>query len=193
MKRYRSRRRRAPGSVLVSISGSVVESAEDLTYRMGVGGAVTGDLSYYSQSPGDMSRWRAKKTREWGRWTKTGTVSAAPPISATSDGREWGRWTKTGTVIIIRWDDSPRKLESWKSGSTRVPVRRIWLQGRFQSVGGSGNSALGGDKQQARYRVDGYSIEFQFPGARPERRWFYRYPYSDRTIGIGNCTYSIRK
>lgn len=174
-----------------------------LTYTVGIGGAVytaykpyallkdgavTDDLTYYPQSSDDVAEWRRRKPRAW------------------------GRWTKNGSVLSIRWDDSSRKPETWKKWfETRPGSPGLGLKGRFQSLGGGGNTALGGDvmvaawnsyeflpdgtvtsgggsggssegagtgvsvvtgsqkaEQRGRYRVDGYSIEFQFSDGRRE-------------------------
>jgi len=87
--------------------------------------------------------------------------------------RAWSRWTKTGTAINVRWDEPARKPETWEKWVKASPgPPDLALRGGFQSVGGSGDTALGGGaptsgavsggqraEQRARYRVDGYSNE----------------------------------
>lgn len=108
-----------------------------LTYTMGVGGAVypthkahvflkdgsvTNDLGYFPGSSADVAEWRRRKPRAW------------------------GRWSKSGDTISIRWDDARKKPETWtKWFVARAGAGDFRLDGRYQSMGGGGNTALGGD------------------------------------------------
>lgn len=176
-------------------------------------GTVTDDLSFYPQTDEEIAEWRRRKPRAW------------------------GRWTLKGSQVEILWNDARRKPETWNKWFVARPgAISSKLQGRSQSLGGVGNTALGGDvqvvawsgyeflpdgrvtigggagasnggggtgvsvatgsrraEQTARYRVDGYSHELESEDGRRLSHWFYLYPDSDRVIGIGDSTYTLKK
>lgn len=85
-------------------------------------GTVTDDLSFYPRSSAELAEWRRR------------------------DPRAWGRWTRSGPTISIRWDDPKRKPETWEKWTdTRPGPAGFGLKGRYQSLSGGGNTALGGD------------------------------------------------
>lgn len=112
-----------------------------LEYQVGVGGAVyptyepyillpdgtiTDDLSYYPSSEADINTWRQKKPREW------------------------GRWTKNGNTIAIQWNNPKRKPETWdKWFVAKAGDPGMSISGQYRSIGGGGNTALGGSTMVA--------------------------------------------
>jgi hypothetical protein len=108
-----------------------------LAYRSGMGGGVypvyvphvlfrdgtmTEDLSYYPASATDIANWRRKNPRDW------------------------GRWTRAGNTIKIQWDDPKRKPDTWEKWFVaRGGAAGQRLQGKYRSITGGGNTALGGD------------------------------------------------
>jgi hypothetical protein len=130
-----------PGSQAAPTSGHVSLPLEGiylhLEYQASVGGGIypvyepyilfkdgviTNDLSYYPKSNSDLDAWRKRKPREW------------------------GRWSKTGSGLSIQWDDPKRKPDVWNKWFVAQPgVRGASLMGRYQSISGGGNTAIGGD------------------------------------------------
>jgi hypothetical protein len=173
-------------------------------------GTVTDDLDYVPLTDADIARWRGRKPRAW------------------------GRWARRGSVIAITWNDARRKPETWEKWFNGRPGEPgLPLSGRYRSIGGGGNTALGGDvmvaawkdmvfspngtvvsgggsggfsggqgtgvsvatssrqaQRQARYRIDGYQIEFTYPDGRRERKWFYLYPDGNSVLGIGDSVFT---
>lgn len=105
---------------IVGVGGGVYPSYEPYIFLPD--GTVTDDLSYYPASSADIANWHSKKPRAW------------------------GRYTKTANSISIRWSDPRRKPETWdkwfvaKAGTNGMP-----LSGNFRSIGGGGNTSLGGN------------------------------------------------
>lgn len=84
-------------------------------------GSVTSDLSYYPTSAQDVERWRQEKPKLW------------------------GHWTKHGNTISIQWNDPSQKTESWDKWYVARPgTPGMALSGNYRSIGGGGNTALGG-------------------------------------------------
>ncbi len=196
---------------LAGVGGGIYPSYEP--YILLQDGSITDDLSYYPRAESDMAAWRARKPRAW------------------------GRWTRNGFTVSIRWNDPRRKPETWDKWFVARPGDpALALSGLYQSIGGGGNTALGGDfiaaawkdfrfspngivtagagsgsysggsgtgvsvatssqkaAQQARYRIERYTIRLDYMDGRSERRWFYRFPDSDKALGIGGSTYSLRQ
>ncbi len=85
-------------------------------------GSITDDLAYYPASDADLPRWRAHKPSAW------------------------GNWSQTGSKITIHWHDPERKPETWDKWFIARPGKPGQkLSGLFQSVGGGGNIAFGGN------------------------------------------------
>lgn len=84
-------------------------------------GSITDDLKYHPSSDADVSRWR------------------------TLQPRKWGKWTKNGSALAITWNDAKRKPETWDKWFVARPwPQGMTLSGLFTSIGGGGNTALGG-------------------------------------------------
>ena len=141
--------------------------------------------------------------------------------------KDWGRWARSAGKFVVHWGSGSKdelkpnfKVLAGRSGET--------LQGRYSTIGGGGNTALGGDvmvyyskaynfgrdsrflsdssggggtssvtslstsKNAGRYRIDGYTLTFQFNDGRQVRRLFYFYPDGKRgdVIGIGDSAYT---
>ena len=64
-----------------------------------------------------------------------------------------------------------------------------------RSAGASTGSIVTSSRRvgAARYRLDGYSIVFEHPDGRTERQLFYYFPDSDKAIGFGGSTLTIRE
>jgi hypothetical protein len=64
--------------------------------------------------------------------------------SRQAEPKMWGRWQKSGNSIMVQWEDGKR--ETWeKDWHVARPARKTdRLQGRFRSMSGGGNTALGG-------------------------------------------------
>lgn len=85
-------------------------------------GTLTSDLSFYPRSAADLARWRTIKSKAWGRWTQA-----------------------AGNELSINWDDPKRKPSQWKKWFVVKPgAKGMTLSGAYRSMGGGGNSALGG-------------------------------------------------
>lgn len=85
-------------------------------------GTITSDLYYIPNSQADMAQWRARKPK----W--------------------WGTWTKEGEKISIRWNDPRSKPETWERWfAARPGTEAMALTGLYRSMGGGGNTALGGN------------------------------------------------
>ncbi len=125
-----------------------------LEYEAGVGGAmypvyrpylfltdgtVTTDLSYYPLSTNDVEAWRQRRPQSWGRWVKS-----ANQITINWNGRD-----RKG---------QPRKPSVWdkwfiaRSGSSGTQ-----LSGSYQSIGGGGNTAIGGTSMVAAWNNYNFS------------------------------------
>lgn len=105
---------------IAGVGGGIYPSYEP--YVLLTDGTVTDDLRYYPTSQQDVENWRRQKPRAWGRW------SEAP-----------GR-------LSIQWNDSRRKPETWDKWFVARPASPgMKLSGRFTSIGGGGNTALGGN------------------------------------------------
>lgn len=198
-----------------------------LSYQMGFGGAV-----YPTYEPHILF----KDGSITDDWNEPPAAAADLPAWKKRNPRAWGRWTKSGNTMSIRWDDPRRKPETWEKWFVARPgTPGLRLDGRYQSLSGGGNTALGGDvasvawrgyelradgtvtssggaglssggsgtgvsvvtgarrpQQQGTYRIEGYTIQFDF-GGNASRAWFFLYPDSDRVIGIGGSTYTLKK
>jgi hypothetical protein len=98
----------------------------------------------------------------------TSDLSTPPPTDLTADAwraqkpKSWGRWRKVGDTIEIDWEDSKRTTSVWKKWFVARPARpNEMLSGRYQSLTGGGNAAMGGETMTAAWR--GY--EFQPNGS----------------------------
>jgi hypothetical protein len=104
---------------LTGVGGGVYPSYEP--YILLADGTITDDLSYYPSSDADVANWRRKKPRAW------------------------GRYVKNGSTLSIRWDDGRRKPETWdKWFVAKAGTESMRLSGLYQSIGGGGNTSLGG-------------------------------------------------
>lgn len=85
-----------------------------------------------------------------------------------------------------------------------VPMVTAFKNFQFNNDGsvlmGSGGGATGGGVvtygkkgAMARYRLDGWTITLTFADGRSERRLFYLFPDSNRSIGVGGSTLVARK
>lgn len=84
-------------------------------------GTITSDLDYMPSSEADIARWRAREPKHW------------------------GNWTKNGANINIRWNDPRSKPETWEKWYVARPgTEGMPMAGFYQSLGGGGNTALGG-------------------------------------------------
>lgn len=130
-----------------------------LKYTTGVGGGVypeyrpylylsngwvTTDLAVYPRNAAEFESWRQRRPAAW------------------------GRWTRSGDTIRIEWNPGsrgPRKPETLTKWFVALPGSSgMTLQDSYQSLGGGGNTALGGDFMVAAWR----NLEFQ-PGNRVKR------------------------
>jgi hypothetical protein len=154
-----------PASALAAPSGPIEPTAADpafqipiegvylhLEYGFGVGGmmtsnyepyvflqdgTVTDDLDFYPTSNVDMQTWRTRRPRAW------------------------GRWTKNSAAIAITWNDARRKPERWDKWFNAKPgPPGFTLNGFYRSIGGGGNTALGGDVIVAAWK----NVEFSADG-----------------------------
>jgi len=104
---------------IAGVGGGVYPSYEP--YILLSDGTITDDLSYYPSSSEDVANWRRKKPRAW------------------------GRYARNGSALSIRWDDSRRKPETWdKWFVAKAGTESMRLSGLYQSIGGGGNTSLGG-------------------------------------------------
>ena len=190
---------------IAGVGGAIYPSYEP--YILLPDGAITDDLGYYPSSGADMSNWRRRKPRAW------------------------GRYTKNGSTLSIRWDDSRRKPEAWEKWFVaKAGTEGMRLSGRYQSIGGGGNTSLGGTvmvaawsnyrfspdgivtsdqgsgggtpnvsvlsqqaAKRAAYQISGYTIDLQYGDGHRERAWFFRFPDSDDAIGVGSKMLSRQK
>jgi|GEM_PF-3721186 len=106
-------------------------------------GTVTTDLAIYPTSAAEMDAWRKRRPGAWGRWTRNGETIRI----------EWNQVSKR-----IR---KPETLEKWFVA--QPGPRGMQLQGRYQSLGGGGNTAMGGDAIAVAWK----NFEFQ-PGSKVE-------------------------
>nr|MCU0227604.1 hypothetical protein [Bryobacterales bacterium] len=99
-------------------------------------GWVTDDLSVYPTTQSEFDQWKRRKPRAW------------------------GRWTVHGDTIQIQWNDPKRKHDdSRKWLSTRPGAPGLQLSGRYRSLVGGGDAAMGGETTTAGWN----ELEFQ-PG-----------------------------
>lgn len=85
-------------------------------------GSVTTDLSFYPATASDVQAWRGRNPRAWGKWSREGSITR------------------------IEWNDAKRKPQEWKKWFTARPGDPgMRLSGHYRSMGGGGNTALGGD------------------------------------------------
>lgn len=112
---------------IAGVGGGIYPSYEP--YVLLKDGSITDDLGYYPKSTQDMENWRRRKPRAWGRWTESG-----------------GR-------LSIRWDVPARKPETWDKWFVARPADDgMRLSGHYGSIGGGGNTALGGDVMIAAWK-----------------------------------------
>lgn len=122
-----------------------------LEYQTGVGGGVypvyvpyvfysdgrvTSDLTYYPSSAADIANWKQKRPKGW------------------------GRWSRNGEEISLQWDDPQRKPSLWKKSSwhlARSAPGGYQLSGAYGSIGGGGNTALGGTTMVAAWNNYNFS------------------------------------
>jgi hypothetical protein len=76
--------------------------------------------------------------------------------SAASEPRKWGTWKNSGTGLVTYWPaEKPNEQnKTWKKESyyATLPARAgETLPGKFKSISGGGNTALGGDVMIAAY------------------------------------------
>lgn len=86
----------------------------------------------------------------------------------------------TGVAVVSTWNN----FEFYHDG-TVVSDR---------GAGASTSSLVTGGRRtgSARYRLEGYSIVFQRPDGQAERKLFYYFPDSDKAIGFGDSTLTLR-
>ena len=86
----------------------------------------------------------------------------------------------TGVAVVSTWNN----FEFHRDGTVALD----------RGAGASTSSVVTGGRQtgSARYRLEGYSIVFQHPDGRTERKLFYYFPDSDRAIGFGDSTLTLR-
>ncbi|BDC47916.1 hypothetical protein F183_A02320 [Bryobacterales bacterium F-183] len=108
----------------LGVGGMVVLTYE--AYVLLPDGTLTSDLSFYPKSESEVAKWRTSKPRTW------------------------GRWKQTGAELSIEWDDPKRKPSQWKKWFVAKPGDQgMTLTGAYRSMGGTGNSALGGNSTVA--------------------------------------------
>jgi hypothetical protein len=82
--------------------------------------------------------------------------------SRQAEPKMWGRWQKSGNSIIVEWHDGKR--ETWdKHWHIARPARKAErLKGRFSSMTGGGNTAMGGTFSIAVFNDYAFSDDGRF-------------------------------
>lgn len=88
--------------------------------------------------------------------------------------------TGTGTAVVAAWS-------AWRF---HPDGRLAAAQGAGATAGGVATASSSG--QAARYRLDGWTLTVEHGDGRLERQLFYRFPDSDRAIGVGAQVLSRR-
>jgi hypothetical protein len=86
----------------------------------------------------------------------------------------------TGTAVVAAWS-------AWRF---HPDGRLAAAQGAGATAGGVATDSATG--QAARYRLDGWTLTVEHGDGRRERQLFYRFPDSDRAIGVGAQVLSRR-
>lgn len=78
----------------------------------------------------------------------------------------------TGTAVV----------SAWKAWTFRRDGTLTATQGAGATAGGAATASSAGGS--ARYRIEGWTLHIRHADGRDERHLFYRYPDSDRSIGV---------
>ncbi|MCU0635411.1 MAG: hypothetical protein MUE41_11110 [Gemmatimonadaceae bacterium] len=172
-------------------------------------GSITSDLRDMATTSADFAAWRARDPSRWGTARLSGeTVEVRWPDGKTD------RWAKmyrarpadASLQLDGRYRDLGGTGNTALGGSQLVAVWTDYTFGpgaAFERGGGAGATASSGGGSvvtsstapgaRGTYVTDRWTISFTDDRGVTQRTWFYRFPDSDRTIGIGMGTYLKRR
>jgi hypothetical protein len=174
-------------------------------------GTITDDLDFYPHSEAEMRQWRARKPRAWGGWRRSGSGISIRWNDPGRKPEQWDKWFiarpgAEGMTLAGLFRAMGGGGNSALGGDVTIAA---WSQFQFSSdgaviTGGGSGSFVGGSQttvatsakrrqEEARYSIRGHSLQLTYADGGTETRWFYRYPDSDRLIGVGAGTYVKRK
>ena len=172
-------------------------------------GTITSDLREVAATPAEFNAWRQRSPKQWGKaringefvevtWhggaTETWKKSfRARPADATlnlngryRDMGGTGNMALGGSAMVMAWSD-------YTFGPGRT----------FERAGGAGSTVSGGgggvvtssrrDAESGTYALGDWTILLTAHSGAKQRSWFYRFPDSDNTVGIGGGTFLKRR
>jgi hypothetical protein len=198
----------AAGSAPARAAAAVEAVLLDQGYSLGYGNAVTlnyapyvlfADGTYTDDAEGALMP--APRVR--GRWRRDGRNFVLEPIRGKPERIEadmLARPAARGRTIAGEY----RSLSGVGNAAQNVPIVAAAMTLRFardgsllttQAVGASTGSTATASRSggSGRYELDGYTIRITGADGRVEQRLFYFFPDSERAIGVGGATLSMRR
>jgi hypothetical protein len=172
-------------------------------------GSVCDDLDSFL-APSESKR---RKPPAWGRWVEQGQAIRITWDDPARKPEQWTKWfvarpAGAGMTLSGRYQSTSGGGNTALGGDVAVVA---WRGFEFSSdgtaivSGGAGVSAGGGGTgaavtsrserqlQRVRYRLDGHTLEIDAGASDIRKMWFYRYPDSDRVIGVGSSVYTLKR
>ena len=168
-------------------------------------GTLTSDFSVLPDSAEALAAWRRKAPGRWGVWKQAGETITIRWNDPRRNPEIWKKW-----FVAKPADEGMRLTGKYRAMGGDVMVS-AWSEFVFSADGtlttgggsgvssgggGSGTSVVGGSRrgpEAARYQLSGYGLTITRAGDAKEVLWFFRFPDSDKAIGIGSRVYALRR
>jgi hypothetical protein len=89
-------------------------------------------------------------------------------VSKRLEPKNWGRWERKGNSVTITWNNKPNKPSTYeqKQFLRAIPGKSsLKLEGKYQSISGGGNTALGGTSMVTAWKDFEFKRDGRFSGS----------------------------